>query len=81
VQRLCVGISRRNGIMPALVDLQEIRAAVDLAEVQGVAVARFEGRSWGEIGDAIGVSRQAARERFSGLIRPRSLEEVEQDAL
>jgi hypothetical protein len=34
-----------------------------------VALARAKGRSWGEIGIALGVSRQAARERFSEKIR------------
>jgi len=34
-----------------------------------VALARANGRSWGEIGIALGVSRQAARERFSDKIR------------
>lgn len=29
-----------------------------------VALARAHGRSWGEVGIALGVSRQAARERF-----------------
>lgn len=33
-----------------------------------VALARAAGRSWGEIGVALGVSRQAARERFSGKV-------------
>ncbi|HUA73826.1 MAG TPA: hypothetical protein VL988_03630 [Solirubrobacteraceae bacterium] len=35
-----------------------------------VALARANGRSWGEIGIALGVSRQAARERFTEKIRP-----------
>lgn len=34
-----------------------------------VALARANGRSWGEIGIALGVSRQAARERFSEKLR------------
>jgi hypothetical protein len=34
-----------------------------------VARARANGRSWGEIGIALGVSRQAARERFAEKIR------------
>ena len=33
-----------------------------------VARARANGRSWGEIGIALGVSRQAARERFAERI-------------
>lgn len=34
-----------------------------------VTLARGNGRSWGEIGIALGVSRQAARERFSEKVR------------
>ncbi len=34
-----------------------------------VARARANGRSWGEIGIALGVSRQAARERFAEKTR------------
>jgi hypothetical protein len=56
-------------------DLRVIAEAVDgvragqarLREL--VAAARANGRSWGEIGIALGVSRQAARERFSEKTR------------
>ena len=34
-----------------------------------VQVARANGRSWGQIGLALGVSRQAARERFAAKLR------------
>jgi hypothetical protein len=34
-----------------------------------VARARANGRSWGETGIALGVSRQAARERFAERVR------------
>jgi hypothetical protein len=34
-----------------------------------VQLARANGRSWGQIGIALGVSRQAARERFAEKIR------------
>jgi DNA-binding Lrp family transcriptional regulator len=34
-----------------------------------VALARANGRSWGEIGISLGVSRQAVRERFSEKLR------------
>ena len=33
-----------------------------------VALARARNRSWSEIGIALGVSRQAARERFAGKV-------------
>jgi 1-deoxy-D-xylulose 5-phosphate reductoisomerase len=56
-------------------DLRTLAEAVDSvrsgeASVRElVARARARGRSWGEIGIALGVSRQAARERFAEKIR------------
>ena len=56
-------------------DLRALAEAVDRvrsgeARVRElVALARANGRSWGEIGIALGVSRQAARERFSEKLR------------
>ncbi|HEY1690285.1 MAG TPA: hypothetical protein VGF95_15625 [Solirubrobacteraceae bacterium] len=55
-------------------DLRAIAEAVDdirksEARVQElVALARAKDRSWGQIGIALGVSRQAARERFNEKI-------------
>ena len=52
-------------------DLRAIAEAVDRVRAgearirELVALARANGRSWGEIGIALGVSRQAARERFT----------------
>jgi hypothetical protein len=57
------------------IDLRTLAEAVDSvrageARVRDlVARARANGRSWGEIGIALGVSRQAARERFAEKIR------------
>lgn len=51
-------------------DLTAIGAAVhdrttaDAAVAERVAAARANGRSWGAIGAYLGVSRQAARERY-----------------
>ena len=39
-------------------------AAVDLALADQVATARANGRTWTQIGTVLGVSKQAARERF-----------------
>ncbi|MDQ3989818.1 MAG: sigma-70 family RNA polymerase sigma factor [Actinomycetota bacterium] len=39
-------------------------AAATARETDEAAAARANGRSWGEIGMVLGVSRQAARERF-----------------
>jgi hypothetical protein len=38
---------------------------------EAVAAARKNGRSWSEIALVIGISRQAARERYGELARPR----------
>jgi len=56
-------------------DLRTLAKAVDGVRTgearvrELVARARANGRSWGEIGIALGVSRQAARERFAEKIR------------
>lgn len=56
-------------------DLRTLAEAVDSVRAgearirELVARTRAHGRSWGEIGIALGVSRQAARERFSEKIR------------
>jgi hypothetical protein len=56
-------------------DLRTLSEAVDGVRTgearvrELVARARANGRSWGEIGIALGVSRQAARERFAEKIR------------
>lgn len=56
-------------------DLRTLAEAVDVVRAgearvrELVARARANGRSWGEIGIALGVSRQAARERFAEKIR------------
>lgn len=55
-------------------DLREIAAAsaamrADEAGLrEAVESARGRGKSWNEIGVALGVSRQAARQRFSGKV-------------
>jgi hypothetical protein len=56
-------------------DLRTLAEAVDTVRTgearvrELVARARANGRSWGEVGIALGVSRQAARERFAEKIR------------
>jgi hypothetical protein len=55
-------------------DLRTLAEAVDAVRTgearvrELVARARANGRSWGEVGIALGVSRQAARERFAEKI-------------
>lgn len=55
-------------------DLRAVAVAADdvaAAEVklrESVAIARAHGRSWNRIAIALGVSRQAARQRFASLV-------------
>jgi hypothetical protein len=56
-------------VTPSLARVQEAAAALDLARRdldRAVEVARSDGASWATIGAALGVSRQAAWERFAG---------------
>lgn len=59
-------------------DLRAIAEATDTVRAaearvrELVELARANGRSWGAIGIALGVSRQAARERFSEKVRVRA---------
>ncbi len=59
-------------------DLREIAAsseAVRADEVrlqEAVQLARAHGRSWNQIAVALGVSRQAARQRFTSTTQPRT---------
>jgi hypothetical protein len=65
-------------------DLRTLAEAVDAVRAgearvrELVAEAHANGRSWGEIGIALGVTRQAARERFADKVRaqPRDLHTV-----
>ena len=64
-----------NVPMDDTTDLRTLAEAVDAvrsgeARVRELVTrARANGRSWGEIGISLGVSRQAARERFAEKIR------------
>ena len=52
-------------------DLRQIAAACDAVRIdearlrEAVKIARAQGRSWNQIAVALGVSRQAARQRFA----------------
>jgi hypothetical protein len=60
--------------MEDLADLRAIAEAADQASrveallTERVALARAHGRSWNRIAAALGVSRQAARQRFGGKV-------------
>lgn len=56
-------------------DLRNVAVASEAVQAdqarlrEAVETARARGRSWNEIAAALGVSRQAARQRFSGKLR------------
>jgi hypothetical protein len=64
------------GPVQPIPDVRAIADAVDaggLADArvgEAIALARARGRSWGQIALALGVSRQAARERFAHQVDP-----------
>lgn len=66
-RRILRALARRVAVSDPedLVDLIELRAEVDRALALAVAGLRANGRSWTEIGLALGVTRQAARQRFT----------------
>jgi hypothetical protein len=51
----------------AIADAADAARAAHAALVEAVAIARGRGRSWNRIAVPLGVSRQAARERFSRI--------------
>ncbi len=50
-----------------LVSVKMLRRFIDGRERDAVRRAHAEGRTWGEIGRCLGMSRQAARQRFADL--------------
>lgn len=57
---------QRKGVTPVTVirDMQLIAAGAADAVTAVVVDMRADGASWSEIGDALGVSRQAAQQRY-----------------
>jgi hypothetical protein len=53
-------------LLASLVQIQAVVSQVDAAAHDHVALLRDRGISWTRIGQALGVSKQAAWERFSG---------------
>lgn len=50
-----------------LADLATARAELEAAQTQTVLTARACGISWAAIGDALGITRQAAQQRYGHL--------------
>jgi hypothetical protein len=74
------GIDQLNAEIPAGTPLEQLAAAIGLAEQlrargdelldQFVDAARTSGSSWSEIGCSLGTSKQAAQQRFAALAEP-----------
>lgn len=62
-----VGRLRAQSLRAASVASGEVTAAQERLS-RAVAAARGAGASWVEIGEALGVSRQAARQRFAAAV-------------
>lgn len=45
-------------------EVAELRRRADLIEYRAIELVRESGVTWEDIGEALGISRQAARERF-----------------
>ena len=58
---------RRHELLYTLRCVLEVRGKIDRTELETVRKARHEGISWTEIATALGVSRQAAWERWHEL--------------
>jgi len=70
-ERLADSLDPRTAKVEELDDLKAVAAAADAVRTEdarlriAVSQARAHGRSWNHIALALGVSRQAARQRFS----------------
>ncbi|MGA2470184.1 MAG: sigma-70 family RNA polymerase sigma factor [Solirubrobacteraceae bacterium] len=71
-QRLADGLDLGTASAERTDDLRAVAAACDALRADearlrdAVELARARGRSWNQIAVALGVSRQAARQRFAG---------------
>lgn len=53
-----------EGDEPELAQLADLRAELDMAIGHAITAQRANGRSWADIGFALGISRQAAQQRY-----------------
>lgn len=66
LRRMARAMARRaaDGDLEALSAMRDARAALDAAMAEAARGARAFGYSWGEIGRELGITRQAAQQRF-----------------
>ena len=67
LRRIARAMVRRaaEGDLETLSAIQQVQAELDAALEQAAAAAHAAGYSWTEIGRELGISRQAARQRFT----------------
>ena len=65
---LGIALLRRGDPLASLRALAATRAEVEDAIADQIARAMRDGASWTDVGDALGVSRQAARQRYRELV-------------
>jgi DNA-directed RNA polymerase specialized sigma24 family protein len=73
VFRILRALSRRAGRdVDALPVLRDVQREVDVLMREAVAVCRADGYSWGEIAKRLGITRQAAQQRYgtAAVVRP-----------
>lgn len=72
MRRMLRGWERRlaDADVEDLAELAGFTSAVDVAQRNVVRAWRQDGRSWREIGEAFGTTRQAAEQRFGHLPLP-----------
>jgi len=70
VERIVRAGGRRVGLADEfeLAELVALHDVVDEAIAQAIVGQRAHGKSWTDIGDALGISRQAARQRWGGRL-------------
>lgn len=59
------GVRINDSMLEALYNINQARTDIDAAERQAVEQIRSAGGTWQAIGDRLGMSRQAAQQRFS----------------
>ena len=70
-RRILSAYGRRiaSGDVEGLIDLMDLSAQVDNAIHQAVKGLRAFGYSWAEIAARIGITRQAAQQRWGGVLK------------
>ncbi len=58
--------------MRALEAARSLQVTVNVGSLAAAATARAQGRTWAEIGDALGITKQAAQQRFGIFTDPNS---------